>query len=43
MLVDGNGERGIDVGIMTKNGLGIESIISNVDTPEQKRKNGTTQ
>ena len=32
MLVDGNDERGIDVGIMTRNNFEIESIRSNVDT-----------
>ena len=32
MLVDGNDERGIDVGIMTKTGFNIESICSHVDT-----------
>ena len=31
MLVDGNDERGIDVGIMTKPGFEIRSIRSNVD------------
>jgi len=31
MLVDGNDERGIDVGIMTKSGLDIRCIRSNVD------------
>ena|SRR3990172_826874 len=31
MLVDGNDERGIDVGIMTKTGFDIKSIRSNVD------------
>jgi endonuclease/exonuclease/phosphatase family metal-dependent hydrolase len=31
MLVDGNDERGIDVGIMTRAGFEIESICSNVD------------
>jgi endonuclease/exonuclease/phosphatase family metal-dependent hydrolase len=31
MLVDGNDDRGIDVGIMTKKGFSIESIRSNVD------------
>src|SRR3954471_19620861 len=31
MLVDGNDDRGIDVGIMTKHGFDIESIASNVD------------
>ncbi len=34
MLVDGNDERGIDVGIMTRNNFGIESIRSNVDTED---------
>ena len=32
MLIDGNDQRGIDVGIMTGNGFEIESIRSNVDT-----------
>ena len=31
MLIDGNDERGIDVGIMTKDGFPIESIQSHVD------------
>lgn len=34
MLVDGNDERGIDVGIMTKPGFEIKSIRSNVDTTD---------
>ncbi len=34
MLVDGNDERGIDVGIMTGNNFEIESIRSNVDTQD---------
>lgn len=34
MLVDGNDERGIDVGIMTKTGFEIESIRSNVDVED---------
>jgi endonuclease/exonuclease/phosphatase family metal-dependent hydrolase len=34
MLVDGNDERGIDVGIMTRAGFEIETIRSNVDTPD---------
>jgi endonuclease/exonuclease/phosphatase family metal-dependent hydrolase len=34
MLVDGNDTRGIDVGIMTKAGFEIESVISNVDTED---------
>lgn len=36
MLVDGNDERGIDVGIMTKEGFEIESIRSNVDVQDAK-------
>jgi hypothetical protein len=34
MLVDGNDERGIDVGILTKAGFEIRSISSNVDTED---------
>jgi endonuclease/exonuclease/phosphatase family metal-dependent hydrolase len=34
MLVDGNDDRGIDVGIMTKKGFDIESIRSNVDATD---------
>jgi endonuclease/exonuclease/phosphatase family metal-dependent hydrolase len=34
MLVDGNDERGIDVGIMTKDGFPIRSIRSNVDATD---------
>ncbi len=34
MLVDGNDERGIDVGIMTRANFGIESIRSNIDTED---------
>jgi endonuclease/exonuclease/phosphatase family metal-dependent hydrolase len=34
MLVDGNDERGIDVGLMTKTSFTIESIRSNVDTED---------
>lgn len=34
MLVDGNDERGIDVGIMTKAGFPIRSIRSHVDTED---------
>ena len=34
MLVDGNDERGIDVGIMTKSGFPIGSIRSNVDVED---------
>jgi endonuclease/exonuclease/phosphatase family metal-dependent hydrolase len=35
MLVDGNDERGIDVGLMTKRGFEIESIRSNVDLKDR--------
>ena len=35
MLVDGNDDRGIDVGIMTKKGFEIESIRSNVDVKDR--------
>lgn len=31
MLIDGNDERGIDVGLFTKSGSSIESIVSHVD------------
>lgn len=31
MLIDGNDERGIDVGLMTRSGTRIESMISHVD------------
>ena len=31
MLIDGNDDRGIDVGLLTKPGLHIESIVSHVD------------
>ena len=34
MLVDGNDERGIDVGIMTRDNFEIESIRSNVDAED---------
>ncbi len=34
MLVDGNDERGIDVGILTKKGYPIEQIRSNVDAED---------
>lgn len=34
MLVDGNDDRGIDVGIMTKNGFDIGTIRSNVDAKD---------
>jgi len=35
MLVDGNDDRGIDVGIMTKKGFDIETIRSNVDVKDR--------
>lgn len=35
MLVDGNDERGIDVGILTGHGFEIESIRSNVDLEDE--------
>lgn len=31
MLIDGNDDRGIDVGIMTRQSLDIKSIVSHVD------------
>ena len=31
MLIDGNDERGIDVGLMTRRGIDIERIVSHVD------------
>lgn len=31
MLIDGNDERGIDVGLMTRGGATIESVVSHVD------------
>jgi len=34
MLVDGNDERGIDVGLMTRAGFDIVSMRSNVDVPD---------
>ena len=34
MLVDGNDDRGIDVGLMTKAGFDIQTIRSNVDVPD---------
>ena len=34
MLVDGNDERGIDVGLMTRSNFRIETIRSNVDTED---------
>jgi endonuclease/exonuclease/phosphatase family metal-dependent hydrolase len=34
MLIDGNDDRGIDVGLLTKAGVTIESIVSHVDDRE---------
>lgn|SRR2546426_958444 len=34
MLIDGNDERGIDVGLLTKPGFSVESIVSHVDDME---------
>ena len=36
MLVDGNDERGIDVGILTREGFAIETIRSNVDAKDDE-------
>lgn len=36
MLVDGNDERGIDVGLMTKSGFPIRNIRSNVDAEDSQ-------
>jgi endonuclease/exonuclease/phosphatase family metal-dependent hydrolase len=36
MLIDGNDERGIDVGIMTKAGFEITSMVSHVDDTDQQ-------
>lgn len=38
MLIDGNDERGIDVGLMTKPGYTIASIVSHVDDTEHGRR-----
>jgi endonuclease/exonuclease/phosphatase family metal-dependent hydrolase len=38
MLIDGNDDRGIDVGIMTRSGYEIESIQSHVDDADAKGK-----
>lgn len=38
MLVDGNDDRGIDVGIMTREGFAIKSIASHVDDPDGNNK-----
>jgi len=35
MLVDGNNDRGIDVGIMTRNTFDILSIMSHVDDTDE--------
>jgi endonuclease/exonuclease/phosphatase family metal-dependent hydrolase len=38
MLIDGNDERGIDVGLMTKQGLSIDEVRSHVDDENKKGK-----
>ena len=38
MLIDGNDERGIDVGLLTRPGLTIESMVSHVDDMEGGRQ-----
>ncbi|HEY0076855.1 MAG TPA: endonuclease/exonuclease/phosphatase family protein [Abditibacteriaceae bacterium] len=38
MLIDGNDERGIDVGLMTKPGYVIESLVSHVDDLDSNQK-----
>jgi endonuclease/exonuclease/phosphatase family metal-dependent hydrolase len=37
MLIDGNDERGIDVGLLTTTGIDIASIKSHVDLPDPER------
>jgi endonuclease/exonuclease/phosphatase family metal-dependent hydrolase len=37
MLIDGNDERGIDVGLLTRKGFAIESIVSHVDDSKDGR------
>jgi len=38
MLIDGNDDRGIDLGIMTKQWFEIESIVSHVDDPDENNE-----
>jgi endonuclease/exonuclease/phosphatase family metal-dependent hydrolase len=38
MLIDGNDERGIDVGLLTRGGASIESVISHVDDIVEGRR-----
>jgi len=38
MLIDGNDDRGIDVGLMTKSGYTIEGIVSHIDDTENNRQ-----
>lgn len=38
MLIDGNDERGIDVGLMTKSGVDIGTIVSHVDDSVQGQR-----
>ena len=40
MLIDGNDDRGIDVGIMTRQQCEIQNIVTHIDDPdEQNNKN----
>jgi hypothetical protein len=38
MLIDGNDDRGIDLGIMTRQWFEIESIVSHVDDPDENNE-----
>jgi predicted extracellular nuclease len=38
MLIDGNDDRGIDVGILTKSGYAIESIVSHIDDMQNSQR-----
>jgi endonuclease/exonuclease/phosphatase family metal-dependent hydrolase len=38
MLIDGNDDRGIDLGVMTREWFEIESIVSHVDDPDEKNE-----
>jgi endonuclease/exonuclease/phosphatase family metal-dependent hydrolase len=38
MLIDGNDERGIDVGLLTKPGYTIESVVSHIDDMENGQR-----
>lgn len=37
MVVDGNDQRGIDVGLLTTEEIDITSVSSHVDVPDPKR------